>query len=70
MQLQCPACADHYEDNFQERLIPINGWTYNVCPTCFAAYLKVRVTKGERLDLTDLNRIGKVRNKVKKATRD
>jgi hypothetical protein len=65
--LRCPACNNLYADDLKERLIPFNSWTYNVCPACFVAYLKVRVKNGERLTLEELHTIGKVRTTFKKS---
>jgi len=65
MILPCPACDQKYEDDLKERLVKINNWTYNVCPACFIAYLKVRVKSGGRLELTDLKMLGDTRKKFK-----
>jgi Zn finger protein HypA/HybF involved in hydrogenase expression len=65
MKLRCPACDQTFEDNNKERLIPNQGYLYNVCPACHLAYLKVRVMKGDRLGLADLHHIGQVRKKFK-----
>lgn len=65
MLLRCPACDHEYQDDLKERLIPFNGYQHHVCPTCYIAWLKVRVKSGDRLELGDLHAIGKVRKKFK-----